>query len=99
MPAFVKRIIGLLLTVTLLAFTYEYHYYSQTVSTTGEIEAIIHKGRGQEMAVGFTTATGGRAAFSSATLLFDELSGKFHVFDLFSWGPRILAQSRYPRLR
>jgi len=81
MPGFVKRIIGLLLTVTLLVFVYEYHYYSKTVATTGKIEAITHKGRGQEMSIGFATASGGRAAFASAILLFDELSGKFHVGD------------------
>lgn len=79
MPTFVKRIIVLLLTVTLLVFAYEHHYVSKTIETTGTIESITLKGRGREMTVGFVLPAGGRSAFTSDILIFDEFSGKYQV--------------------
>ena len=81
MPAFVMRIIGLLLAVTLGVFAYETHYYSKTREATGTIESMVHKGRGKEMTIAFEPADGGRLVFATPVLLFGDLSGRYHHGD------------------
>lgn len=96
MPAYMIRIMLLLITITLLSFIYESISSSKAIKTTGEIVSISSKAKGREIEIYFSYPDKNERVFTCSVGPIVDLLMKYNVGDKI---PILYCEDCYPAAR